>query len=204
MSAGMAPVIKDPIALMSAAWLAQTFDIRVIVMIRHPAAVIASMKRLGWGEYPGRWALPQSRLMRDLLAPYKEEMEALERRPCDPIEHNALHWKIMHHVIDHYRNKEQNWMFLRHEDIATDPVRYFPEIYKKLGLTLSDEAVDTIREFSSDRNPTQSQGREKLLQLNSRAASNTWKQLLTRKEVARIRELVEDVSCKFYADEDWA
>ena len=45
---GKRPLMKDPIALLSAEWLAEEFDMDVIIMIRHPAAFVGSLKRTGW------------------------------------------------------------------------------------------------------------------------------------------------------------
>ena len=45
---GRRPLMKDPIALLSAEWLADSFGMDVVVLIRHPAAFAASLKRLGW------------------------------------------------------------------------------------------------------------------------------------------------------------
>ena len=69
------PLMKDPIALFSAEWLADTFDMRVLVMIRHPASFATSIRRRGWRH---RFAdfLEQPLLMRDLLAPYADEIRA--------------------------------------------------------------------------------------------------------------------------------
>lgn len=41
------PLVKDPFALFSAEWFADNFDAEVIVIVRHPAAVVSSIKRLG-------------------------------------------------------------------------------------------------------------------------------------------------------------
>jgi hypothetical protein len=40
---GSRPLVKDPIALLSAEWLAETFGMDVVVLIRHPAAFAASL-----------------------------------------------------------------------------------------------------------------------------------------------------------------
>jgi hypothetical protein len=37
-------VIKDPIAIMSAEWMYENFDLDIIVLIRHPAAFVSSLK----------------------------------------------------------------------------------------------------------------------------------------------------------------
>ena len=41
---GARVVLKDPIALFSADWIARRFGARVVVIIRHPAAFVASMR----------------------------------------------------------------------------------------------------------------------------------------------------------------
>ena len=43
--AGGVPLIKDPIALMSAEWLADRFNINIVVIIRHPCAFVSSLLR---------------------------------------------------------------------------------------------------------------------------------------------------------------
>ena len=40
------PVVKDPIALLSAEWLAERFGMDVVVLVRHPAGFAASLNRL--------------------------------------------------------------------------------------------------------------------------------------------------------------
>jgi hypothetical protein len=42
------PLMKDPIAFFSAEWLARTFGMDVVVLVRHPAALAGSLKRLDW------------------------------------------------------------------------------------------------------------------------------------------------------------
>ena len=44
----MRPLVKDPIAIFSAEWLASKFSMDVVVLIRHPAAVAGSLKRRNW------------------------------------------------------------------------------------------------------------------------------------------------------------
>jgi hypothetical protein len=44
------PLVKDPIAIMSAEWIARRFNAQAVVMIRHPAAFASSIKRLQCGD----------------------------------------------------------------------------------------------------------------------------------------------------------
>jgi hypothetical protein len=66
------PLLKDPIAVFSAEWLADTFDMNVVVMIRHPGGFAASLKRLGW-------TVEQAALLWKLI--YYTLLQYRERRP---------------------------------------------------------------------------------------------------------------------------
>jgi hypothetical protein len=198
----MTPLIKDPVALMSADWLARRFGLNVIVMIRHPAAFVKSMKDRHWGFYPSRWALPQPLLMRDFLAPF-EKMIELEQEQHDIIDQTALLWKILNYVALEYKKKNTGWIFLRHEDIALNPIAGFRNLYDKLGLVFSDDIQQAIYDSSKDTNPAEGTGNVQFVQRNSRATVSNWKRTLTASEIRRIRRQVEEVSSHFYLDSDW-
>lgn len=200
---GGRPLIKDPIALMSAEWLTAHFDMHCIVMIRHPAAFVASMKRLGWASHPEKWALPQALLMRDLLGPFESRIREMSRGEYDLIERASLAWAMHHHVISLYRTRHPDWIFLRHEDISLDPTRAFADLYGKLGLPYSEHARSVIAEHTGKSNPERASGTEKTLKLDSQQNISSWKHRLSAEEVARIRGYVEEVAREFYSDADW-
>ena len=200
---GMMPLIKDPVALMSADWLARRFDLNVIVMTRHPAAFVNSMKDRNWGFYPSRWALPQPLLMRDFLGPFEKQMIELEQEQHDIIDQTALLWKILNYIVLEYKKKNTGWIFLRHEDIAMNPIESFRDLYDKLGLVFSDDIRQTIYDSSKDTNPAEGTGNVHFVQRNSRATVSNWKRTLTASEIRRIRLQVEEVSSHFYLDSDW-
>lgn len=41
-------LIKDPLAYFSSKWFAKSYDMDVLILIRHPAAFAASLKQQGW------------------------------------------------------------------------------------------------------------------------------------------------------------
>jgi hypothetical protein len=200
---GMRPLIKDPIALMSAGWLSKRFDMNVVVMVRHPAAIAASMKRLHWGFDPARWALAQKQLMADYLHPFEDELTHLKDAGSDIIGQIALFWKIAYFMVLKYKEKYPHWIYLRHEDISRDPLPAYEKLYQQLGLSLTDEARESISDSSSESNPSRSRGDEKLIKMNSKKVTAQWKKALSAQEIGRIRETVEEVSASFYSDKDW-
>ena len=133
---GKPPLIKDPIAIMSAGWLARTFDIHVVAMIRHPAAVVASMKRLNWTFEPRNWALSQPLLLRDFLFPFESELKEIVASNAGIIDRLAMLWKIVYYVVRKYQDLYPHWLYLRHEDIANNPMqevcRTLPQVWARL------------------------------------------------------------------------
>jgi hypothetical protein len=197
------PLMKDPIALMSAGWLGRRFDINVVVMIRHPAAFVASMKRLNWGFDPSRWALSQPLLMRDYLFPLEDELNRQMNSRGSIVEQTALLWKVAYFVVSKYKTQYSDWIYLRHEDLSRNPVHGFEQLFKTLGLTYTDGVKNKVDEYSNESNPSHSSGAEKLLKLNSKEVVSQWKSALSAAETMRIKEIVGEVSTMFYSDSEW-
>ncbi len=95
---GSIPVLKDPIALFSSEWLASRFGMDVAVLIRHPAAFTASVKRLHL-RHPFEHFLAQPLLMEDWLEPFAGEIERFAAAEQDIVDQGILLWLILHHAI---------------------------------------------------------------------------------------------------------
>jgi hypothetical protein len=201
---GDLPLIKDPIAVFSAEWLAGRFGARPVVMIRHPAAFAGSLKRLDWRFDFANWA-DQPLLLRDHLAPFEGEIRALARAggERDIIDQAVLLWNGIHHTIRGYRDRHEDWTFVKYEDLAADPVPGFLDLFAQLDLPWSEGTREEIERFSTgpEEVPPLMHRRVKR---DSRAAARTWQHRLTAEERDRIREGTSEVAGAFYADEDWA
>ena len=202
---GARPLIKDPLALLSAEWLATKFDMNVVIVIRHPAAFVSSIKQLGW-SHPFSHFVEQPSLMNTLLAPFAAEIRDYANKNYGIVDQGIMLWKVLHYVITKYQERNKGWIFVRHEDISRDPIPAFTDLYERLNLTLSARAKATIFEYSGNANPGDSDApvdSEMTLKRDSRANIYNWKQRLTPAEIEMIRERVEDISRVFYANSDW-
>jgi len=199
----MRPLIKDPVALMSAGWLGRRFDIKVIVMIRHPAAFVNSMKRLNWDFDPSRWVLSQPLLLRDYLSGLEDELKLLKESKSDIIDQTALMWKVMYFVVLKYKQEYPDWIYLRHEDLSRNPLDQFKELFRRLGLNFTDEVREQIAEYSNESNPSHSNTVGSVRKLNSKKVISQWKKVLSAQEVKRIKNIVGEVSKYYYSDSDW-
>jgi hypothetical protein len=195
------PLVKDPIAVFSAGWLADRFGMDVVVTIRHPAAFVASFTGLGY-RHDFNSFLAEPQLIADYLEPYEDEIRRYAAEPGDPIDEAVLLWRLVYATVDRYRTEHPDWSFVRHEDLSLDPVAGFGALYSALGLEYANEVKEAICEHTSAKNPDRLQ-KKHAVRLDSRASLSGWRRALGEGEIARIREGAADVWPAFYTDEDW-
>jgi Sulfotransferase family len=201
---GDRPLVKDPIALFSAEWVASRFGAKPVVMIRHPAAFAGSLKRLNWRFDFANWA-DQPLLLRDHLAPFEREIRDFTRSSAgrDIIDQAVLLWNGIHHTIRGYRDRHEDWIFVRYEDLAADPVPGYLDLFARLDLPWSEGIRAEIERFSTGPEEV-SPLMHRRVKRNSRAAARTWVHRLTERERQRIRDGTSEVAGAFYGDEHWA
>jgi len=198
---GARPLLKDPIAVLSAEWLCDSFDMDVLVLIRHPAAFANSItsRRL---QHPFGDFLAQPLLMRDLLGPFEDQIRLFTAEQQPLLDQAILLWRIIHHVILAYRDRRPAWMILRLEDIARDPHAQFQQIYGRLGQVFDERVARVIDEHSSSSNPAESADPADQRR-DSEKSITRWRARLSDDQIRRIRSEVEPISKEFYSDADW-
>ena len=190
------PLVKDPIALFSAEWLATRFGMDVVVTIRHPAAFASSLKRLGWThDFRGWVGEPR-------LAAFDAEIREQAAAPGDVLAQAILLWRICYRLVDDYLRAHPDWIFVRHEDLSRDPVPGFERLFERLGLELTPGARTEIERSSAATNPPEAASQHDV-RVDSRANLAGWRSRLSAEEIERVREGTRDVWPLFYADEDW-
>jgi hypothetical protein len=197
---GARPLVKDPIALLSAEWLAETFGMDVVVLIRHPAAFAASLKRLGWKHSFATFI--QEGGVPEVLRPYEPEIREQAEQPGEILAQAALLWRVLYNAVDGYRERHPGWSFLRHEDVSTEPVATFERLYAQFGLEFTSSVRQSIARASASDNPAELPTPHSV-ELDSAASIGRWREDLTAEEVETLRERTRDVWPRFYSDADW-
>ena len=92
----------------------------VVVLIRHPAAFAASLKRLGWKHSFATFI--QDGRVPEVVRPFEAEIREQAERPGEILAQAALLWRLLYNAVDGYRERHPDWAFVRHEDASLDPV----------------------------------------------------------------------------------
>ena len=196
-------LLKDPIAVFAAPWLAEHFDTTNVVLIRHPAVFASSLKRLHW-EFDFRNFTRQPALMRGPLQHFRSEIEAAARTTLDVLDQAILLWRVINSVTLHYRERHPDWLVMRYEELAEDPVNVFAQVYADVGLTWTDAIAQRLEQETGMRQIVHVADHDKGgVHRYSRAAMWTWYERLSPSEVRRVRDGTRDIAGELYPADTW-
>lgn len=188
-------IIKDPIAMMSGKWFEDTYNSKVIMLIRHPAAFVASLKIKSWYFDFNNFRRQES-LMDDVLFPFRNKIEYYCKRPQDIINQGILLWNIIYYRIRLYELSHPNWFFLRHEDLSLDPLAELKRLYTNLELEYTDDIAREIKKAVQPSIKTE-------FKRDSKSNIFTWKDRLSGEEIELIRKETKEISDLYYSETDW-
>jgi len=194
------PLVKDPIALLSAPWLAKNFNMDVVVLIRHPAAFVSSILRKNW-VFHFEHLLNQEQLMQDVFQPYENEIRYFAANQQPLLQQAILTWKLLHYVIHQYQQKYPDWLFVRHEDLSRDPHLQFTNLYSALKIDIPDNFDRAVQEYCFAGNYELGQDEDRYKR-SSMENIYSWKKRLSENEIAAIQNGAGEMARLFYSDEE--
>ena len=193
-------LLKDPIALMSAGWLADRFQMQVVCMIRNPWSFAASMKRADWG-FEATQLLDQPGLVARRLPDLRGAIEQAAEDPGDLVEQACLLWNVCHSCIRDYQARYPDWLFINQEELALRPVEGFQEIFSHLNISFGSQVTRYLEEYSSE-SVREAETSTRYQPRVARETVSAWKETLTAEEIQRIRDATTPLRQHFYPDAD--
>jgi len=205
------PLLDDPYASLAAPWIAEEFDGQVAVLVRHPAAMVASYRKLGYRAH-FRHFLDQPQLMADYLEPWRAEMEALVETD-DRVAQVATFWKMLHYVLADMVDRSDRLHVVRYEDLCADPEGAYESLFTRMGLEFNAAARAEVVRGTQGTSKNQSHSwrvsrhgglsRTAFRPMDSKAMIWAWKKTISPGEAARIRAITGPVADRFYTGADW-
>ncbi len=166
------PVVKSVQVLLALEWLAARFDVRVLLVQRHPLNVVSSWLQMGFDElgplpasaldhYADRWQTP----------PPPAHAPRLRR----------ISWRVGFYtaVVEDLARANPRFIRASHESLCLQPIEEFREIARSLGLEWTEEATHFVME--SNR-PGYSYDTHRL----TAEQPNRWRERLSAEERAEI------------------
>jgi hypothetical protein len=180
-------LLKDPIACFVAERLHVRHGMPVVVVVRHPAAVVASFLRLGW-----RFDLDG--------VPRVPAVAGLD--PDDPVVEGARLWTACYAELAEVADRRPDVLVVRHEDLCRAPVEGFRALYDALDLPWSPGTASTVVAHTAAENPVRV-GVAHELRRDSASLATAWQEGLATDAVERVRQVTGPLAARWYADEEW-
>ena len=209
---GKRPLLDDPYASLAAPWIAEEFDGQAVVVVRHPAAMVASYRKLGYHAHPLHF-LKQPRLMAEYLEPWRADLEAVIDTD-DRAAQVATFWTALHRVLFDLVDRSDRLHVVRYEDLCADPERAFESLFSRVGVEFNASARTEVIAGTQGHSRPQShkwrlsrQGgltRTAYRPMDSKRMIRAWQKTITPGETARIRDITDSVGERHYGDADWA
>jgi len=133
-------LIKDIRANLLLAWMRANFpNMPIVLLLRHPCAVVASRLALGWKDNLDE-TMEQEELVEDFLLPMEEEI----RVAGDDFERHLFLWCIDNYVP--LKQFERGGIHLTfYENLLVNPERELQSLFDFLGEDLDDNVFDKLR-----------------------------------------------------------
>lgn len=196
------PLIKDPISIFSAEWIASNFDPNIIILIRNPVAFVGSMKKANW-LFDFNNFLQQPLLIDKYLSGHADEIKLFATHQTNIIEGSILLWKCIYNTVHQYRQNHPDWIFLKHEDLSLNVIDSFCDLFNQLNLDMTDEIRKNINSYSEASSKPDHLIQTLEIKRNSADNLQTYKNRLTEEEINLIKIKTEEVAGYFYSSKDY-
>lgn len=196
-----AAVIKDPIGGLLSEYLYLHFNVKPVIVIKHPTSFVASLKRVGWWESFSKLS-DQPLLIEDY---FYDDANFVSKDWSDPILGAAAFWRAVHKVLLTQADRYSDWQVVTHEQLSQDPVSTFRQLYKVLELPWREAVRRNIIRLTQGNGSAEA--RSGVVQDLRRKSSDIFtlrRSSLSLAERRAILEVVEDVALQVYTRESFA
>ncbi len=196
-------LFKDPLAFFSVDTFIDKLDADVLISVRHPAAFVSSLKRLGWAHDFNHF-LDQEELMETYLYPFRDEVKDFAKNEKDIIDQGILLWNIINLNTVKFKQKYPEIYTVRHEDLSLSPISEFKKIFNHFNISFTSQTEQYLLDTTSKVNSAEAKNNvAHQLHRDSKANIYNFKNRLTEDEIKQIRKGTETVSHIFYDQEWW-
>lgn len=195
-------LFKDPLAFFSIDTFIDMLEADILISVRHPAAFVSSLKRLGWSHDFNHF-LEQEALMETYLYPFRNEVKNFAKNDKDIIDQGILLWNIINLNTLKFKQKYPQIYTVKHEDLSMNPLIEFQKIFDYFEISLSSKVHQYILDTTNNNNTSEAQNNvTHQLHRDSKENIYNFKNRLTNDEIAKIRKGTEMISHIFY-DKKW-
>ena len=195
-------VIKDPIGNLLTEYLYHNFQVKPVIVVKHPLSFIASLKRVNWWIQTSWITEGQPCLIEDYFG---EELDFVNREYKTLVEGSAAYWRATYKVLLEQAAKHPEWQVITLEELSQEPLSVFQNLYENLDLPWSKHVSQKIHQLTVGN--LSAQAKSGLVQDFKRNSADIFQHSLksiTLAERQAIFNIVKDVALKVYPESSFA
>ena len=185
-------VAKSIHAQLSVEWLADRFDVDVLLLLRHPANVLASWSELRLKDARNTTLENDDQLRTRFLEPW-----GVAPPGPDPIERMSWRIGLLTAVLEDSASRHPEWLVRVHEQLCVDPFEEFRSLYARLGLPWGPGVEEFLRTHDVP-------GSGFVLNRVASQVSDSWRRRLDDDQLATLRRVLDQFPVTTWSPEDFA
>jgi hypothetical protein len=188
-------LIKEVVACLLAPYLHTQFNAHTIIQLRHPCAVAASWRSMGFRTEGLSKMLGQPLFVERFAKPYAKHAQGRD----DYLFQVGAIWGLMYQALSDMREQFPQWQFVTHEQLCTDPQAEFDALLHKFGMKMLPAGRAYIAEHNRARDEKERRG---VTFRDARSEIDKWKKDMNDQDAALVFEAVRafPVFEQFYPD----
>jgi len=183
-------VVKE-VNLFALGWLTRRYSPRVVLLLRHPAAIASSFERLGWD--PCRHMTGRASADAPAQSPATHDFWACNGR---------FQGRALRHARDALA-KYPDHCVVRYEDLCENPVRQLRQLYDFCELTWTATVEALVHDMSSGSEDGNLATSPYAVRRDSTAMTAAWRERVAPGSVARLRAAYLHFGLPWYGSDDW-
>jgi hypothetical protein len=190
-------LIKEPIGCLLSRYLTAQFGFQTLVLFRHPAAFVASVRTLGWpSQIHLQRLLAQPALMNSTLQPYRGVMERCAE--SDGLEAAAALHGSLNRVLWQFVEEMPQMTPVCFEDLCADPLESFRELFARFNVPYTPAMRETHQRLCLAESRPQHSAHETVRRSSDMA--DKWRKQLKADEVRIVEEIWRSFEIPLYCD----
>lgn len=175
-------------------WLTRHFNIKPVLLVRHPCAVVAS--QLNFKPFHFVYKKPatfKARSVPDELLHYQDILDSIQT----PEESLAARWALNHKLLLDHSQNNINWLTLTYEKLCVAPETELKRLFDYIDRPFPENPEEILYTPSATTSHNSSSSRD----IKNKNQIYSWKQKLSQEQIDNILNIVRRFDINAYSDD---
>jgi len=179
--------LKDPFMSLATPYLVKKHQVKIVCMVRHPAAIHYSTAKQGW-HFDIQNLRQQEKLVETFVSDVSDEQwQMAEEHAAASI---AILWKVMLRVNQQSAQESSCLKMIKHEDLCLYPLETAKKVCSHFGVNFTESLESFVLTHSQGAKTEAESGKVHDFKRNSKALVDSWRGHLSSFDEQLMKDIV--------------